>query len=189
MRNLDKTDEELVRASRADPEAFDELFRRHAVRLDAWFRSRVPEREAAADLVSETFAQALVAATSFRGVRTESVTSWLYGIARNLLRQYYRRNRVETRARRKLAMLSEDTVLDVAEIAADEVHAEGMATKLRQAILSLPLDQRTAVELRILSQQSYDEVASQLRCSNAAARMKVSRGLRRLNAAMKGAGA
>jgi RNA polymerase sigma-70 factor (ECF subfamily) len=120
-------------------------------------------------------------------VRTRSATSWLYGIARNLLRQYYRRNRVETKARRKLAIFSDDTVVDVAETTEDEAHAERMATKLRQAILSLPLDQRTAVELRILSQQSYEEVALQLRCSNAAARMKVSRGLRRLNATMKGA--
>jgi hypothetical protein len=75
------SDDELLRAAKSEPEAFDELFRRHAVRLDSWFRARVPEREAAADLVSETFAQALVAATSFRGVRERSAISWLYGIA------------------------------------------------------------------------------------------------------------
>jgi RNA polymerase sigma-70 factor (ECF subfamily) len=187
MRDLGNSDEELVLAAKSDPAAFDELFRRHAVRLDSWFRARVPEREAAADLVAETFAEALVAVTSFRGVRTSSAVAWLYGIARNLLRQYYRRNRVEIKARRKLAMLREDSALDVAEVAEREASVEQMATKLRQAILSLPIDQRTAVELRILSQQSYDEVASQLQCSNATARMKVSRGLRRLNATMKGA--
>jgi RNA polymerase sigma-70 factor (ECF subfamily) len=181
------SDEELVRAARTDPGAFDELFRRHALELDSWFRARVPERETAADLVAETFAVALAAATRFRGVRTRSATSWLYGISRNLLRQYYRRNRVESSARRKLGILTEDRVSDVAEVVEDEVHAERLAATLRHAILSLPLDQRTAVELRILGQQSYDAVASQLECSNAAARMKVSRGLRRLNAVMKGA--
>jgi RNA polymerase sigma factor (sigma-70 family) len=188
MRDLaNSSDEELVRAAQFDPGAFDELFRRHALELDSWFRARVPEREAAADLVAESFAVALAAATRFRGVRTRSATAWLYGISRNLLRQYYRRNRVETAARRKLGIPNEDRIADVAEVVEEEAHAAQLASSLRQAILSLPLDQRTAVELRILGQQSYNEVASQLECSNAAARMKVSRGLRRLNAAMKGA--
>jgi RNA polymerase sigma-70 factor, ECF subfamily len=188
MRELENVgDEELVRAAGSDPGAFDELYRRHAEELDSWFRARVPEREAAADLVAETFAEALVAATSFRGARPSSAMAWLYGISRNLLRQYYRRNRVETKARRKLAIVTEDHIVDAAEMVEAEVDAESLATALRQAMLSLPLDQRTAVELRILGQQSYDEVATQLGCSNTAARMKVSRALRRLNAAMKGA--
>jgi RNA polymerase sigma factor (sigma-70 family) len=181
------SDGELVRAARTDPGAFDELFRRHAVGLESWFRARVPERETAADLVAETFAVALTAATRFRGVRPRSATSWLYGISRNLLRQYYRRNRVETAARHKLGIRTEDRISDAAEMVERDADAERLATTLRQAILSLPLDQRTAVELRILGQQSYNAVASQLECSNAAARMKVSRGLRRLHASMKGA--
>ena len=168
-----RSDEELVRVARSDPDAFDELFRRHAVRLEAWFRARVPDREIAADLVAETFAQALVAATRFRGVRTGSASAWLNGIARNLLRQYYRRNKGDTRARRRLALLLPDVVVDAAELITDEDDVQRVASALRHALLQLPLDQRTAIELRILRQESYDVVASHLECTNAAARMKV----------------
>lgn len=183
----DRTDEDLVRGARSDPDAFDELFRRHAVRLDQWFRRRVPEPDIAQDLVAETFAQALVACTRFRGARTGAASSWLDAIARNLLRQFYRRKRVETRGRQKLALLPVETDPEPAERLEDEATAEQVAVELRRAMVSLPHDQRTAIELRVLDGRSYEDVASALNCSNVAARMKVSRGLRALNATMEGA--
>jgi RNA polymerase sigma factor (sigma-70 family) len=180
------TDEELIRAARHDPDAFDELFRRHAARLDQWFRARVPERDSAEDLVAETFAQALVACTRFRGVRPGSASSWLDGIAKNLLRQFYRRNRVETKGRNKLALLTTEAEPDAAQLHEEQAAVEHQAAELHRAISCLPSDQRTAVELRIIAGQSYDDVASALKCSNVAARMKVSRGLRALSARIGG---
>lgn len=176
-----------MRASRSDPGAFDELFRRHAARIDLWVRARVTDSETAADLVAETFAQALVSATSFRGKRTGSATAWLNGIARNLVLQYYRRNRVATRARAKLAMLNEEAVPDVSDAVEAAIDARADANRLAAAILMLPQDQRLALQLRVLDRRSYDDVAHLLGCTKTAARMKVSRGLRSLDAAIKGA--
>ena len=186
QRSGDRTDEDLIRAARSDPNAFDELFRRHAGRLDRWFRQRVPEPDIAQDLVGETFAQALVACTRFRGIRRGSASSWLDGIARNLLRQFYRRNRVETRGRQKLALVTIHAEPDVAQLLDEEASAEQTAVELRRAIVSLPSDQRTAVELRVLGGPSYEDVASALKCSTVAARMKVSRGLRALSSMIGG---
>lgn len=181
-----RTDEALVRASRSDPDAFDELFRRHAARIDAWFRARIVDREVAADLVAETFAQALVSVTRFRGARTGSAAAWLNGIARNLLLQYYRRDRVASRARAKLAMLNETVAPDVTDAIDDAVDARTAAGKLAAAIVTLPDDQQLALQLRVLDRRSYDDVASLLGCTKTAARMKVSRGLRSLDAAIRG---
>src|SRR6266536_3552434 len=52
-----KTDAQLIREARRDPEAFAELYRRHAAAIHSWLRGRTPER-IAVELTAETFAQA-----------------------------------------------------------------------------------------------------------------------------------
>jgi DNA-directed RNA polymerase specialized sigma24 family protein len=95
-------DAELLKAARRDPEAFCAFYEQHAVRLRAWLRRECGSTEIATDLTAETFAQALVSLGRFRGTEDAQAAAWLYGIARNLLAQYRRRQRVETAARRRL---------------------------------------------------------------------------------------
>lgn len=89
------SDVELLRAARADPDAFGDFYRRHAVAVERWIRAHTPDIATAADLTAETFAQALVSLDRFRGKTDESARGWLDGIARNLVRRYHRRGRVE----------------------------------------------------------------------------------------------
>jgi len=50
---------------------------------------------------------------------------------------------------------------------------------------SLPAGQRTALELRVLQDRSYEEVARELHCSEQTARARVSRGLRALSSLLE----
>jgi RNA polymerase sigma factor (sigma-70 family) len=50
----------------------------------------------------------------------------------------------------------------------------------------LPADQRTALLARIVDERPYDEIASELRCSEAVIRQRVHRGLRRLRSGLEG---
>jgi RNA polymerase sigma-70 factor, ECF subfamily len=52
----------------------------------------------------------------------------------------------------------------------------------------LPPDQRAALELRVVQQLDYDEVAGRLGISQNAARLRVSRALRSLTVELQGAG-
>ncbi|MEA2510027.1 MAG: hypothetical protein QOG21_2109 [Actinomycetota bacterium] len=131
----------------------------------------------------------LFACTRFRSLRKGSASAWLDGIARNLLRQFYRRRRVETKRRKKLALLPVESEPDAAQLHDEQAVAEHEALELNRAIVSLPSDQRTAVELRIIAGQSDEDVALALKCSNVAARMKKSRGLRALSASIEGVAA
>jgi DNA-directed RNA polymerase specialized sigma24 family protein len=97
----ERTDAKLLRAS-ADGAAFAELYRRHAPTVHTWFRRRL--EWAASDLTAETFAQAWLGRRRFRDERDGSALPWLLGIARNVLRDSVRRNRIETRARAKLGL-------------------------------------------------------------------------------------
>jgi hypothetical protein len=54
----DRTDTELILASRADPATFVELYRRHAEDLLQYFARRTLDPESAAELTAETFAEA-----------------------------------------------------------------------------------------------------------------------------------
>lgn len=178
-------DAELIQAARDDTEAFAELYRRHVVTLHGFFRSRAPG-QAAGELTAETFAQAALSLHRFRDEAGGTALPWLYGIARNLLRRYHWRERVETRARERLGMPVRSYELDV-EAANERLDAQRVAAALAEALGALPLTQRQAIELRIVDELPYQEVASSLGCSEVAARIRVTRALGTLSRKLKGA--
>jgi RNA polymerase sigma factor (sigma-70 family) len=166
------TDAELLRA--ADARAFGELYGRHAAALHEWFAGRVAW--AAADLTAETFARAWLSRRRFRDDRDGSALPWLLGIGRNVLRESARQDRVETAARARLGLpvaLGEDEFADVDERLSPR-------PSLRAALEELPPHERRALELRVVDELPYDDVARSLRIRPAAARLRVSRALRRL---------
>jgi RNA polymerase sigma-70 factor (ECF subfamily) len=167
----DQPDAQLLRA--AEPAAFAELYRRHAPSIHRWLYRRVPW--AAADLTAETFARAWLSRRRFRDDRDGSALPWLLGIAANVLRESARRDRVETRARERLGL-----PLDLAD---DLDAVDGRLSPrpgLREAVAALPPHEREAVALRVLGDLPFPEVARRLEIRPAAARLRVSRALRRL---------
>jgi RNA polymerase sigma factor (sigma-70 family) len=180
-----RTDADLARAARKDPDAFLRLYIRHSERIHRWFRMRAGDEEAALDLTAETFAQALANIGRFRP-EAGPVDAWLFGIAHNLLRGYLRERRVEVAARRRLGVpLGPYTgELDDAE---RRLVAEARATELAQALEALPDRHREALELRVLEHLPYEEIGSRLGCSTGAARVRVTRALRALHAQLQGA--
>jgi RNA polymerase sigma-70 factor (ECF subfamily) len=57
-------------------------------------------------------------------------------------------------------------------------------SRATDAVSVLSPEQRDAVQLRVVDEMSYDEVASRLGCTPGAARTRVSRGLRHLESAL-----
>ncbi len=182
-----RTDAELISAARQDPQAFREFYDRYAVWLRTWFQRQTGSESAALDLTAETFAQAWNASRRFRDLANGSGAPWLFGIARNLLRQYHKHNRIETAARERLGMPLAWADCEEYERVDDRVSATSMAPALSSAVSALPREQRRALELRVLHQLDYDEVAGRLGCSQNAARLRVSRALRALGLQLQGA--
>jgi RNA polymerase sigma factor (sigma-70 family) len=172
------TDAQLIERARDDPEALAELYLRYREQLYGWFRSRLPEAPAS-ELTAELFAQVALSLKRFRDEAGGSAAPWLYGIARNLLRRYYERGRLEDAARRRLGMPLRSYELDFEAIeerlTLGELHA-GLASALE----SLPRSQRAALDLRIVGELPYQEVAAELGCSETAARLRVMRALGKL---------
>jgi RNA polymerase sigma-70 factor, ECF subfamily len=170
-----RSDAELIRAAGADATAFGALYERHALSVHTWCHRRL--EWAASDLTAETFAQGWLSRDRFRDEHAGSALPWLLGIARNVLRETIRHDRVETRARRRLG-LPLDLAAEDGYAAVEEKLSP--RTTLAAALDQLPQHERDALELRVVDELSYDQVAERLEIRPAAARLRVSRALRRL---------
>jgi RNA polymerase sigma factor (sigma-70 family) len=175
-RPTERTDAQLIRDSESDAAAFGELYRRHSLEIYTWFRRRI--EWAASDLTAETFAQAWLSRKRFRPEVADSAFPWLLGVARNVLRESARRQQIETRARERLGL--------PLDLAAEEGYAsveERLSPRaaLAEALDALPEHEREALELRVVEELAYDDVAKRLAIRPAAARLRVSRALRRLD--------
>lgn len=172
------SDSELLCATRAEPEAFGEFYRRHERAILLYLLRRTGRAELAADLTAEVFAAALGSCRSRRASIPQTPLAWLFGIAHNKLADSLSRGRIEDRARRELgmqpiALARED--LELIELVDRDGH-------LSELISDLPHDQRAAIQARILQERDYPEIASALRCSESVVRKRVSRGLATLRA-------
>ncbi|MBE2317578.1 RNA polymerase sigma factor [Solirubrobacter sp. CPCC 204708] len=183
---MSPTDAELLRRSKRDPDAFVAVYDRWAADVQAWLAARCGDAVVATDLTAETFAQALRHAGRFRDETDGSAGPWLFGIASNLLHRYWRRQKVDVSARRKLGMRLTPWVEDHAEEVAERLAVEGAGRLLHAALNRLPPEQREAIALRVLEGLGYDEIALRLAVSEQAARSRVSRGLKSLRTEMEG---
>jgi len=85
-----------------------------------------------------------------------------------------RRRAVERAARDRLELeLATD-----AQTSVDPSWLDGLDDDLAAALADLPDGQRRAIELRVLSDQAYEDVGRQLDITPQAARVRVHRGLR-----------
>jgi len=182
-RQLDRCDdEELLLAAASNGDAFAAFYDRRLPAVMAYFRRRVARPDQAFDLAAETFARVLGSVDSFDPERGPAM-AWVLRIARNLLIDAERRRVIDDRARRTLGLspveLSEGDIAEVERLG-DAGTADAMA-----ALARLPDDQRTAVWARVVLEQDYDQLATELACSPSVARQRVSRGLRGLRADLR----
>jgi len=169
------SDAELLRRSDDDPTAFSELYSRHVAEVYGWLAGRI--EWAASDLAAETFARAWLNRRRFRDRGDGSALPWLLGIAAHLLADAARHDRIETRARERLG-LPVDLAIEDGYREVEQRLSPRLA--LERHLRALSPTERDALELRIVQELSYDEVAQELSIAPAAARLRVSRALRRL---------
>jgi RNA polymerase sigma factor (sigma-70 family) len=164
-----------------DEVAFAHLYRRYLPLVVRWCLRETQNRELAADLSAEVFAAALTSARRFRPERG-SVTAWLLGIARNKLLESRRRRRVEDSARRRLR-LEPVQLTDVDLDRVDELAS--LDAEILALVARLPVAQREALAAHVIDERPYEDIASELSCSQSVVRQRVSRALRTLRSQME----
>lgn len=173
------TDSQLLRRSSHEPEAFGVFYDRHIKDVLAFFARRTSSADLSAELTAETFAQAFLSRGRYHDMGGPA-TAWLFVIARRQLTRLLRRGAVEEKARRRLGLeriaLSDETIERIESLA----DMEPLRQELRAAMAHLSPKVAAAVFLRVGEALPFKEVANRLGCTEAAARVRVSRGLAEL---------
>ena len=130
LRLSDQSDEQLMkRAARGNDRAFEELYNRHARRLQGFFVRRLGnDAELAADFMHDTFLRLYAARETYREGR--NFRTWLFTIAYNLCRNYHRN---------QLTIISDEGI-DITDDANFEVDLEmkDLHDALRAVLRKLP---------------------------------------------------
>jgi RNA polymerase sigma-70 factor (ECF subfamily) len=174
----EQSDAELLALE--DPDAFAELYDRHVGQILAWSRVRVGGY--GADLTAEIFAAAWQSRRRFRDAHDGTALPWLYGIAHNVFRSSLRKRRVEYGARERLGL---PITIMHADFEAVDDRLSFPSAVLRE-VANLPDAERELLVLRLVEERPYAEIAQRLQCTPAAARLRVSRSLRRLHLTLGG---
>jgi RNA polymerase sigma-70 factor (ECF subfamily) len=161
------------------------LYEAHSVALLRFLGRRTADREIALDLLAETFAQAFVDRAKFRGSSEEEALAWIFGIARHQLANYYRRGEIEQRAVERLGVERPDWHPEDLERVEELVSLAETRRAVAARLAELPEDHRRAVELRVVTEREYPEIAAELGIKESLVRARVSRGLRTLARALE----
>lgn len=184
VRHQPRTGCALLR-SRDDADAFAEFYAAYSDRVVVFFTRRVLDVDVAWDLAGETFAKALQRCTQFRGHTPEEEQGWLFAIARGELSHYRRRGEAERAALTRMGV----AVPELTDVDIERVETLAALSELRpsvaEALVQLPDGQRHAVELRVLQELSYEDMAAALGVSEDVVRTRVSRGLRAMSRRLK----
>jgi RNA polymerase sigma-70 factor (ECF subfamily) len=179
----DLSDAELLVASRQDALAFAELYDRWAEPLLGFFYRRLKDPEVAADLMAETVATMFEKRDRFRDIG-HPASAWIFTIAARQLSRYRRRETIEMNAVARLGWTVPVVDQESAE-AIEAIESHGRGRDLEQVLNAMPAAERDAVQLKVIEELGYREIAERLSCSVVAARVRVHRGLARLNKSME----
>lgn len=175
-----QTDPELTRrASAGDLDAFETLYARHYRLVYRFARSLTQSADAAEDITQDVFVKLLVDVAGRYDAERGALTSYLYGVARNLSR---------ARMRRHARLLSMDAVLG-SVTAAEEPHTRLQNAEtviaVRRALRCLPVLIREVILLCDLHGLSYEQAANATGTSIGAVRSRLHRGRRLARAHLK----
>lgn len=175
----DTTDQDLVeRVQRGDKTAFDLLVRKYQHRVVKLVMRYLRDPADAEDVAQEAFIKAYRALPQFRG--ESAFYTWLYRIAINTAK-----NAAVSRSRSPveydLDLQDSDESYDIQARMADHDTPEALALAeeiravVAQAIDSLPEELRTAIVLRELDGQSYEDIAATMDCPVGTVRSRIFR--------------
>ncbi|MGH9256966.1 MAG: RNA polymerase sigma factor [Vicinamibacterales bacterium] len=167
----DAPDDDLVRRAQAgEREAFAEIYRRYHAVVYRFARMMSGSLAIGEDITQETFTVLLRDLHRYEPQRS-SISTYLYGVARNLTRSRLRRDRHFVRLE-----ITEDHEPAVRDDPASSLERSRERSRLRQIIADLPSRYREVVVLCAIHGLSYAEVAAILGTPIGTVRSRLNRG-------------
>jgi len=162
----------------SSPEAFERFYRENVEGVQRFVARRVDDPYLAADLTADVFVAAIESAGSYTRRRGEPV-AWLFGIARNVVADEWRRTAKERRTTERIRgrdLVAEDDLAAMHE----RIDGESAARALYYELDGLPEGERAVLELVAIDGISVDAAGRAHGISGVAARVRLHRARRRL---------
>lgn len=157
----------------------ENLYEEIQPKLYNFFFIKTSSKEVAEDLTQEVFYQAIKSYTSFKG--NSSLTTWMFSIAYNILKKYYRKNKYDKSLNEKLKFKPNlEESIDYNLLIQDEKKL------LKSAISELDETSREIVILRIYSELTFKEIGKILNISENYARVSFYRAKAKIKEIMGG---
>ncbi len=160
---------------------FRSLYERHQPDVLAFYLRRLG-REDAVEATADVFLTAWRRMDDVPG--EDKARCWLFGIARNVLRNHQRTNRRLYRLTSRIGSVS----ADVDPLPETIVLRRAQDREVLEALARLRPRDREVVQLRLWEEASYEEIATLLGCSRHAAEQRYAKALQRLRSVYSRAG-
>lgn len=154
----------LVEQAKSNPFAFGKLYDAHYTKISNYLLHRLPRVDVAQDITSEVFFKAMTKLHTYT-FRNISFSSWLYKIANNEIKMYYRK---KERKFFSLELLFENRhfePLDSTNIEEDYIIAEEALSRnqqfrdIQKHLLNLPLSYQEVLFLRFFEEKKLAEIS------------------------------
>ena len=184
LEESEKDVELLRRVASQDRDAFAEFYDRHATLVYSVACKILNDQADAEDVVQETFIQVWEKAAKF-DPKLGKAASWAATMARNKavdrIRSTQRRTRLAEAAGAETAIANEcDATVN------EEVFGHDKAQLIQTAIVTLPAEQRQAIELAYFSGLTQNEISEKLKQPLGTIKARVRRGLLKLRDQLEG---
>jgi RNA polymerase sigma factor (sigma-70 family) len=150
---------------------FRDLVTQHGERLHAFVLRHIGHPDDAEDIAQQAFVEAAASMARFRG--ESQLSTWLYGIAMNLVRNYL------SRAPHRVHRMEGEEALEVLADESDgldrQLDRNRALSRLTEELSSLAPEMREVLLLVAVDQLSYEEAASLLCIPVGTVRSRVSR--------------
>ena len=182
-----KSDKSLLLKAADDQDALAQLVARYRTPLFNFACRFLADREAAEDVVQETFLRCLRNRHKFADI--QHVSTWLYTITANLAKTELRRRKrwhwVPVANEEKEEEGSYYVPVDPGPLPDQRAQSSGVHQTVVEAIGKLPPEFREAVLLRDLNGLSYEEIANITNSPLGTVKSRVNRGRLRLHAKLR----
>lgn len=163
-----KTDEQLMAAYReGDPQAFDELYRRHSPKVWGFLVKRISNEGLREEVFQEVFLK--LHRSKHLYDPSLSFAPWLFTVTRSVMNDAFRKGL------RQVPLSDQPEDLDHFEAPTNSPSETPDLSQLTKA-------QKVAVELRYFEEKSFEEIAEILETSSLNVRQLISRALKKLRA-------
>lgn len=142
-----------------DDHAFEVLVKRYSSALYKFIFSYTRDHDTTDDILQNAFIKAYEKIDQFRG--DASFKTWLYQIALNTYRNYFR-GQERQRIDRSVDVYEQERNYESLE--EGRLHQESLQI-LKSSIMALPLKQRNTLQLHVFSSRSFKEIANIMDCS------------------------